>query len=312
MDNKLTTPQSQSSLGLFGIIKESFKTTCSNGKLLVPILLLVFLSYSQLDFAQDYMLTPLTNYLMLQLDKYPNMLYDIAQNNTSPAIYIGVFRTIREILLVKLFIIAISSIVTLVFLVATVSSSYEAYTAKVLGPKDMFLKIRNNWTRPLATSFYLILLILGITIVYAISVVITTFLTIDSPTPFYVGVIMFSVPVCYIYVATICMVSLIVSVLEEGCSGLKAVVRAAELMKGKRLEASMTMVLFTLAYGFVFMAHYNNHLSSDLALRLPFTNGCYCLLTLFMFVVYTVFYHDRKTSHDQKEGKGLYVPVVNV
>ncbi|MFS7917922.1 hypothetical protein Hanom_Chr03g00194901 [Helianthus anomalus] len=306
-------PQTQSSLGFFGIIRESIKTTSRNGKILVTILLFVFLSFSQLDFAQDYILAPVINDVVLQLAKHPNMVRDLT-NRFDQTTYVGAFNDLREILLVKLLIMAISSIIMLFFLVATVSSSSEAYTAKVLGPKDILLKIKKSWKKPIATNFYMILLTLGIAFFYTLSIGITSILVVNSWAVWFIGAITLSIPVCYFYVATLWMVSLIVSVLEDGSTGLKAIGRASELMKGKRLQASLMMVLFAIANGLIvmmanFLTSYNRSLTAELAITIPFRNGFYSLLELFMFVVYTVSYHEWKTSHEEKEGKGFYLPV---
>ncbi|KAK9067210.1 hypothetical protein SSX86_014536 [Deinandra increscens subsp. villosa] len=312
MENKFL-PHSQSSLGFFGIIRESIKTTSRNGKLLVPILLFVFLSYSQLDFAQKYIITPVTKDFVLQLAEHPNMVHDFTYG-IDQTMYAGVFNDIREILLVKLLIMSIFSVISLLFLVATVSSSYEAHTAKVLGPKDIFLKVKSSWKRPIVTTFYMILLTWGISVFYTVCIGITTILAVNSWVFLLLGAIIVSIPVCYFYMTTLFVVSLIVSVLEDGLSGLKAIARAAELMKGKRLKASFMMVLFAIGYGFVvliakFLASYNRSFSAELAITIPFMNGFYCLLKLFMFVVYTVFYHEWKTSHDEKNGKFEYLPI---
>ncbi|XP_076889162.1 uncharacterized protein LOC143539848 [Bidens hawaiensis] len=304
----------ESSLGFFGVIRESFKTTSRNIKLLVPILVLVFLLFSQIDFAQEYTLTPISNDFMFQLATHPNIVHDLWYNIGETS-YIGIFDTLRDVILVKLLIVAISSIVTLVFLVATVSSSYEAYTAKVLGLEDMLLKIRKSWKRPILTSFYLFFLSLGITLFYVL--VITSLLAVNSWLLLFFGVIAPSILVCYFYVATLWMVSLIVSVLEEGSGGLKAIGRATELMKGKRLQASLMMVLFVVADDIVILVAKVVtscvwSFRTKLAIMILLTNGFCCLLRLFMFVVYTVFYHEWKTSHDEKEGNDFYLPIADM
>ncbi|KAJ9550817.1 hypothetical protein OSB04_014862 [Centaurea solstitialis] len=310
---KNLTPQSQSSLGFFGIIRESLKTTSRNGKLLLPTLLLVFLASSQLDFAQKYILAPVAKDFVFQLAKHPNMVHDLTYN-IDQTTYVGALDDVREILLVKLLILVISSVISLVFLVATVSSSSEAYTAKVLSRKDMFLKIKASWKRPLVTSFYMILLTFGIISLYLISIGVTSILAVNSWAVVFFGAITLSIPVCYFYVAALWMVSVVVSVLEEDFVGVKAIGRAAELMKGKKLQASLMMVLFAMFYGVVHMmancvTSHNLSQSTRMAITIPFTNGLFSLLKLFMFVVFTVFYHERKTSHDEKEGKGFYLPI---
>lgn len=312
MENK-SIPQSQSSLGLFGIVRETFKTTSRNGKLLVPILALVFLLFCQLDFAQKYVIAPVSKDFVLQLAKHPNMVHDYAYS-IDKTTYVGALNDAREILLVKLLIMAISSIITLVFLFATVSSSSEAYTAKLLSPIDLFLKIRKSCKRPLVTNFYMILLTLGLTSLYAISIAITSILAVNSWAVLFFGAIALSSPFCYVYVSSLWTVSVVVSVIEEGVGGLKAIGRASELMKGKRFQGSLMMVLFTIAYSSVHLmanalTNYNLSRSTQLAITIPFTNGLYCWLQLLMFVMFTIFYHELKTGHDDKQGKGYYVPI---
>ncbi|GJY78352.1 reverse transcriptase domain-containing protein [Tanacetum coccineum] len=210
MENK-SIPQFQPSLGFIGIIKESFKTAIQNRKLLVPTLLLVFLTSSQLDFAQKTVLAPVFRDFLLQLGKHPNIVQDFTYSTIEHHIYDGALDDLREILLAKFVLMAIASIITLVFLIVTISSTYEAYTAKLLGPKDIFLKIKER------------------------------------------AMITLSIPICYYYVATLWTVSMIVSVLEDGVGGLKAIWRAAVLIKGKRLQSSLMMVLFSIAYGLVLL-----------------------------------------------------------
>ncbi|KAL7591471.1 hypothetical protein Lser_V15G33356 [Lactuca serriola] len=313
MENKFI-PRSQSSLGFFEIIRESFTTTRRNGKVLGPILLLVFVSYSLLDFAQKYLLAPVIKDFVLQLAKYPNMVQDFSYN-IDQTNYAGALTDVREIILVKLLIMAISSIISITFFVAIVSSSYEAYTDKLLDPKNLNLILIKSWKRPLVTSFYMILLTLGIVFLYLISMTITTILAANSWVLFSLGAITLSIPVCYFYMASLWIVSMVVSVLEEGFSGVKAIGRAADLIKGKRLKASLILVRFVVAYGVVHqMANYllaNIELSRStlLAITIPFSNGFFSLWQLFMLVAYTVFYHEMKTSHDEREGRGFYLPI---
>ncbi|XP_071726880.1 uncharacterized protein [Rutidosis leptorrhynchoides] len=326
MENDIIA-RSESSLGLVEMIKESFKTIRRNRKLLCPILIVVFISFCQLDFAHKYVISHVSKDLIFMLHKYQDQLHNfIDPYNDLKNVgytyyehaYAGFYRhtskevaldDVRRIFLVELLIMSISSIVTLVFLVTTVSSSYEAYTAKVLDPKDIFLKLRKTWKRPIVTSFYMFLLTLGIAFFIMICIGVNYMMLADNHlyllTMFLVAITL-SLPVCYFYVVTLWNVSLVVSVLEEGSSGPKAIGRALELMKGKRLQASLVMVLFAVAYGLVaLMANVTN----ELALMVPFTNGLYCLLNLLMLVVYTVFYHQQKTSLDEKDGKSFYLPI---
>ncbi|KAJ0800248.1 hypothetical protein HanPI659440_Chr03g0100841 [Helianthus annuus] len=128
------------------------------------------------------------------------MVHDLT-NRFDQMTYVGAFNNLGEILLVKLLSMAVSSI----FLVATVSSSSEAYTAKVLGPKDIFLKIKKSWRKPIVISFYMILLTLGIALFYTLSIGITSILVVNSWAVWLVGATTLSIPLCYFYVATLWM-----------------------------------------------------------------------------------------------------------
>ncbi|KAJ9550818.1 hypothetical protein OSB04_014863 [Centaurea solstitialis] len=299
MGNKSTILQPQSSLGFLGIVLESVKTTTRNRKLLVPILLLACLSFSLLEFSQEHTQLPFIRDFVLKLAQHPNMRHDL-RRKLDLITYRGALDDVLEAIIVKHSTIAFSSITKLLFLIATVSTSNEAYTAKLLGPFDMFLKIRTSWKRPLLTNFYMILITLGISSLYVTSYAITTFLVAKPWSFFFSKAITFSIPVCYFYVSSLWMVSAVVSVLEDGFGGFKAIRRAAELMNGKRLQASLMMVPFFIAKGVVFnmfytLVNYNMiRRTRWRTLWICMSNGSECLLKLFMFVVYTVFYHEQK------------------
>ncbi|KAI3496138.1 hypothetical protein L1887_38491 [Cichorium endivia] len=306
--------KSQTSLGFFGIINESFKTTRRNAKVLGPTLVLVFFSFSFLDFAQTYLLSPFVKDFVLQLAKHMNMVQGFSYT-VDKTIYDGALEDVRVIVLIKLTCLISYSITTLTLLMHMVLTSSAAYTAKVLDIKDINVVFMKSLKRVLVTSFCISLLTLGIVCLYLISITITTIFTVNSWALLLFGVITLSIPVCYVYVSTLWMVSMVVSVIEECIGGFKAIGRATELIEGKRLQASLIMALFAIAYGVVHLidialSSNNLSMSTQLAIRIPFTNGLLTLLTLFMFAVYTIFYHELKTCHDEKEGKGIYLPIV--
>ncbi|KAJ9550816.1 hypothetical protein OSB04_014861 [Centaurea solstitialis] len=310
-------PQFQSPFGLLGIFEESFKAISRNKKLLVRILLLVFLSISLYDLAQDYMLASISKKFYnfeLQFPDNPRICNDFRSYLNNPTCRASM-DIIHEFFLVKVIFYAYSSIILLVYSVATVFSSHEAYNAKVLGPKEMLLKIRSSWTKPLVTSFYMILITLGIVFLVAISSLIAIISAVNSWSRVYFGGVAVLIIIWYIYVAALWIFSIVVSVLEEGFVGVKAIGRAAELMSGKRLQASILIILFVVSYvvvdqmNEVIITSYNLSWSTRFAISIVFLNGLNSSLTIFMFVLFTVLYHERKTSHDEKEVKGLYIPI---
>ncbi|KAI3709174.1 hypothetical protein L2E82_38933 [Cichorium intybus] len=308
---------SQTSLGFFGIINEFIKTTRRNAKVLGPTLVIVFFSFSFSDFAQTYMLAPFVEDFVLQLAKHMNTVQGFSYT-VDKTIYDGALEDVRVIALIKLMCLISYSITTLTLLVLIILTLSGAYTAKVLDIKDInvvFMKSLKRLKRVLVTSFYISLLTLGIVCLYLISITITAILAVNSWALLLFGVITLSIPVCYVYVSTLWIVSTVVSIIEEPSGGFKAIGRATELIEGKRLQASLMMAPFAIAYGVVYLidialSSNNLSMSTQLAIRIPFTNGLLTLLTLFMFAVYTIFYRELKTCHDVKEGKGIYLPIV--
>ncbi|KAJ9548552.1 hypothetical protein OSB04_021095 [Centaurea solstitialis] len=305
----------QPSLGFFGILKESFKTANRNRKLLFPVLVLAFLSFSQLNFAEVYLLEPVAEDFSMQLTNHPKMVQEIG-DNPNLAIYSDAINDIRKLSLVILSILALDWIINLVFLIATVSSSSKAYTSKPLDPKEMISNIRKSYKNLCKTSICLVLITLGLVCLGFFSLGIVFFLGAGSSSAACVfsGVVsIWIVAAMCFYYSSLWMMSMVVSVLED-VGGLAAIVRAKQLIKVEKVRASMIMVLVAVVY---FLVHFTNHAlpidnlekSSRLAVTIPFGNGMICILKLFMFVVFTVFYHERKESFEEKEGKDIYVPI---
>nr|GEY32160.1 dual specificity protein kinase [Tanacetum cinerariifolium] len=300
-------------MNIFGIFRESFKTIKANRKLLLPVLVLVFLSFSQLDLTQTYLLEPVVKDFSLQLAKNPKLFEDIV-NHMHEAEYAPAINDLREVLLVKLIILTLSSITFLLFLVATVSSSSEAYTAKVLNRQELLLKIKKSWKKPISTSFYMIIIIMGLFFACSLSIGIVTIIAVDSWAYLFYGVLCVSVLVLWFYVCALWIMSLVVSILEN-IGGLGAIGRARELMNGKKVQATKMMLLLSLTYGVVHLMKTsllsgNLNKWSRLAISIPFDNGMLCALRILSFVAFTVFYHECKERFDEKEAKGVYDPIV--
>lgn len=313
MESELNNNWNTNRLGMFGIFRESFKTIKRNEKLLFPVLLLVFLLFSLSEFAQTYLLEPVAKDFSSRLDENPTLLQDFGNTLHQPG-YTAAINDIRKVLLVNLFNFIFSSIISLVFLVATVSSSSEAYTAKVLDLKEMVTKIKKSWKKPILTSFYMIFFTIGAIFLCFLSSGIFSIFTEGSWAYLLNGLLFLSILVVWSHVSALWMLSLVVSVLEN-VGGLDAIFRARALMKGKKVQATMIMVLSTLAYVlFRWMTNaltsYNMDKWSRQTVSIPLGNALICTLKLFVFVVFTVFYHEMKASYDEKETKGLYVNIV--
>ncbi|KAJ9548556.1 hypothetical protein OSB04_021099 [Centaurea solstitialis] len=292
--------KSQPSLGFFGILKESFKTANRNRKLLFPLLILAFLSFSLLNFAEIYLLEPVAEDFSLQLTNNPKMVQDIRDDDTNiMAIYSN---AINDISVVTLSIFILNWQINLVFLIAIVSSSSKAYTAKLLDPKETISNIRKSYENVRDTSFRLVFITLGLITLGFFSKGIVFILAAGSSALYLFNVILsFSIAALFFYVSALWMMTMVVSVLED-VGGLDAIVTAKQvIIKGKRVQASLIMALAAVVYVLVRMTKdalpiYNLDKWSRLAVTIPCSNGMICILKLFIFVVFTVFYHEQKES----------------
>ncbi|CAK9139075.1 unnamed protein product [Ilex paraguariensis] len=213
---KLTTKKAQASLGTLGILWAALRTSARNGKLLVSIMVYVSISFSVLAFFGHLALTPIVTDLSSKLAILEtNRSIDDAEKTLKR----GIIEHAHLFLLLESLILVFSCTILVISSVATISSSYEAYTAKVLTLEDMFLKIGRRWTRPVITSFYA-------TLIRA---------------------------VCDVYVAAVFLLSVVVSIVENDSGGLKAIDRATEIMKGKKLQGCVLMLLFVFASGTVYV-----------------------------------------------------------
>ncbi|KAL8208673.1 hypothetical protein R6Q57_008085 [Mikania cordata] len=309
-------PKPRIRLGIFGLLRESFRTINRNMKPMLPVLVLVFLLYSHLQFAQIHLLETEGKDLESQLERNPKLFQDFGKNNMNQTQYTDARNVFKDIMLVNLFVLglsALSLIISVVFLVATVSSSSEAYTAKVQNFTEMIIKLKKSWKKPTVTSFYMVLFTMGFFFVCFFCVgMVSVFATGTCAYVLY-GVVGLSIAVLWIYISALWMMSLVVSVLED-VGGLGAIVRAREMMKGEKVKTSVLVLLFYVAYGVVHwmtsaIVSQNLEKWSRMVISIAMTNGLLCALKLFSYVVFTIFYHEQKESCDEKVARTLYLPI---
>ncbi|KAL8254795.1 hypothetical protein R6Q59_033016 [Mikania micrantha] len=74
-------PKPKTRLGIFGLLRESFRTINRNMKPMLPVLVLVFLLYSHLQFAQIHLLETQGKDLESQLEKSPKLFQNFGNND---------------------------------------------------------------------------------------------------------------------------------------------------------------------------------------------------------------------------------------
>ncbi|KAL8206339.1 hypothetical protein R6Q57_009890 [Mikania cordata] len=290
----IKTMELRSGWGIFELLHQSFKTIKGNRKLLLPVLVYI------------YLIEPVVKNLTSRLTERLQLFQDLGNNTHQTGSSSSVIRSVNEVLLVHLFIMNFCLITPLLFLHATASSSSsEASTSKIIDLKEMILKMGQSNKKVALTSFYIYVLIMGPICLWSFCTGITSNLAESSWTDMFHAVFLLLIPVYELYACAIGMMSLVVSVLDD-VGGLNAIVRARKLMKGKELQASLMMMFFALAFGLIHSI--TNGISSRdiaswsrLAILIHLINGLLSMLKLSVFVLFTVFYVERK----EKEVKGL-------
>lgn len=309
-------------LTILGILKESFKTTLKNGKIILSIAFFMFIYYCFLSFSNHLMLEPFYSNLVLTCkDKCKRFNF----HEIDPETRKSIIKIVRFIIIYELIIWAFSYLIQMIALSFVVLSTQEAYTSKLLSFKKIFLSIRTSWKRPLITSFWMFIISL-VSIIFFLIVFgfIAVFTEGTLSVYLVIGLVIFGV--CfYIFLSVIWILSLVVSILEENnSSGIKAIERAREIMKGKKLQGCVLMLILILVgvvifYGtFPLLAMMTTHKSRLIKGAIGVSEvWLFCLEKLFVFVVFTLFYNECKRSHHhhhpvEEEKTSVYVPISNV
>ncbi|KAK1434769.1 hypothetical protein QVD17_00520 [Tagetes erecta] len=235
---------------------------------------------------------------------------DPVHNNFSFQITVGkrtnmhkhVSKDIHEQLMIKFHIIFTSCCLFLYCAIVTITSSNESYAGHTLRVTDAFFKASRNWKTPLVTSGCVLLLTLGIYAVNMFCFAVISFLLgsshVDSVSLFVIAVVKWMFDA---HVGAVWIMSLVVTVIENDISGLKAINRAWEVMNGKRIKTTLLMMLYYVACLLVrksfdgFVMKFEELVIQEMwGLKIPFTSG----FDVFLFVLYTVFY--RICKEDDK------------
>ncbi|XP_027067346.1 uncharacterized protein [Coffea arabica] len=295
------------------LLKEAFKVTVKNGRLVLFITFIMFSYYSLMKFADHLVLEPVLSSFVANSMPLPK---NGSFTDSDLALYKPFLKDLRFILAFKFVEWAFLCVVLMFSVAASVHSTYEAHTAKQLGLKDMLCGLRGKIRRPLKTSIWMIIISLASAALLFFTVGVVGVMTEGSVTHYLSLAVLVFAALYYVGVFSLWMLSLVVSVLEENFSGLKAIYQANELMKGKKLKGFGLMVLLILISAAI---HKTFACLASLAMaeKVAFVGGAistlkiwpYCLMKLFVFAVYTLFYHELKQKQQAEENAALYTPI---
>ncbi|KAF9586782.1 hypothetical protein IFM89_040000 [Coptis chinensis] len=296
-------------LGVIHILKGVPKLFHRNKKIILFIILFTVVSYAFIDLSiKSYYV----NNNDLSTKSYSN---DFSMNATNPAsfnmtptsleslkLFLETQKGFPLFMLVDLFLATALSIVSMV---AIVYVSAMSYLGKDLTLKDLFLRIRNVWTRSVITWFYVSLLYASfLVLVLPVSFVVVLGNSRGSLIIAAVGmIVLFCLAMfLHLYLALIWICSMVVSVLED-CHGLQALGKAEKLIKGKKVVGIALTFVVMILYGASFLVSImvnDNHQTSKLQLLFMYAIDIKLLVKVLSVMAYTLFYFERKESHGEQ------------
>ncbi|PIA58867.1 hypothetical protein AQUCO_00400012v1 [Aquilegia coerulea] len=281
------------------ILKEVIGLPRRNKNIFFLIILSTLIPYSLLIFATIYSLTTIIT--DLSMNAIP-----LVRMNPKSAQYVEQFFIMKEdsmlILLVKIFFFLLMSAVSLFSMVATIHVSAMSYLERELTLKDLSLKLKKNWIRPVITWFYFTLMSAGYFVLVRPLYVLLV-LNKGSVIVAAIGIALFLLVIFLnIYLVIVWMLSLVISVLED-CYGLQALGKGEQLMKGRKGVGFglITFISLILLGANAFVAMINKH-HQTVTIRF---SVMYIMLTLAILVkilsmmMYTIFYFDCKQYYGE-------------
>ncbi|KAJ8634692.1 hypothetical protein MRB53_008959 [Persea americana] len=262
-------------MGVWDILREALRTPFRNRKLMFCIALTLLILSSLILLANHFYLVPVIKDLVM--NEYL-LLGNDPRSSEYTKLLAGVLQDIQIVVA-------------------------ASYSSKQLNLKELILTIARTWKRPLVTSLYIALLGIGYAMLLMPLIVLLVGTAKGSVIFIVFGVLIALLLLCLsIYLGAIWNLGLVISVVEERFSGMKALGRAEELIKGRKLQGFVLSLLLALIYWVftglsVFKAvDINLAKATRLVIELVFMNVI-CLWQLFLCMVFTVFYFQCKKSH---------------
>ncbi|PIA58869.1 hypothetical protein AQUCO_00400014v1 [Aquilegia coerulea] len=280
------------------ILREVIGLPRRNKKIFLFIILSTLIPYSLLIFATIYSLTTIITDLSMNAIPLVGM-------NPKSAQYVKQFFMMKEdfmlIILVEIIFFLLMSAVSLFSMVATIHVSAMSYLERDLTLKELSLKLKKNWIRPMITWFYFTLMSAGYLVV-VLPLYVLLVLNKGSVAVVAIGIVLFLLVIFLnIYLVIIWMLSLVISVLED-CYGLQALGKGEQLMKGRKgVGFGLTFISVILLGANAFVAMISKH-HQTVTVRF---SVMYIMLTLAILVkilsmmMYTIFYFDCKQCHGE-------------
>lgn len=281
-------------LGILGILMEALKLTWKNKKFLLLITLLVLPPFTILSLGSSFFV-----FFLMSVVASKEALLSLDGNDQSKTkqALAGIQKDFRVLVGIELCFFIALWMVILLAMETTVYSSAMAYVGKDFTLKGMLSRIKTTLKRPAITWFY----VSFFSAAYVIFIMVLIWLVLPEGGAFIalVALMSFSAVAVYLYLAAVWTLGLIISIIEDDCYGLVALSKAGKLIRGRKFQGFILMLFLAVialalcaCMGFLAFA-------ASLAFDL-LAVSLLCLVKLFAFVVYTVFYYECKKTHGEK------------
>ncbi|KAL5548949.1 hypothetical protein UlMin_004180 [Ulmus minor] len=300
---------------LFGsleILNEAYKI---KGKIIPRITLCFLILSSTLFLSNLILIQPLVSDFSIQLNTlittspipgspdFPNLIISMIDD-------LRIFAGEEWIFLVSF------SFTSIVFEIATILSSTAEHCEKQFGIEDLQVRIIKTWKRTFVTLFYTTLLDLGYAFFVLAFFLPLVMISNSKITITCFSILIFILAVLFrLYLATVWTLALVVSILEEK-GGIEALGKAGQLVKGLELKGFFLKLMFeTIYYVMLMLFMWISNKQSfffTVLLSLVFLKF-FCLVKMFSFVVFTVFYFESKKTHGEEvELQGTDLEYTNI
>ncbi|KAL7137996.1 hypothetical protein ABFS83_10G132600 [Erythranthe nasuta] len=287
------------------ILKESIKILFKNGKLMLLVTALSLISTSIFFSIFDF-----SSFSLMRDMLAKECLIPISSSNSAE--FSSNLSQMKENFprLLAVYLAFILSYFTVTFLpmLTSIIVTSESHNNKNLSLQDFSLGFAKSWTRPCRTGFYTSIFVIGY--VFLVISMVTPLLAYSNLLSMLVVVIFYGLfaYIFYLYLSSVWIMSLVVSVVDQENCGVGALGKSAAIMKGQKMTAFVLNVVLNLVNLGVYLGSkmirvkgggkywiFDEKIISGLIL----VNGS-CLVRIFTFVIYTVLYFRGKEGNDQE------------
>ncbi|XP_072963016.1 uncharacterized protein [Typha angustifolia] len=296
---------SGNSLSTLEILWNALVLPFKNLKLFLPLFLITFLSSSILLFSNLIVILP----LLTDLTQKANELTHIA-DRSSPEFALllaAIKKDVTHLIVDESVELLLSFIINSLLMILTLYATVTTYRGKLLSLVEVLIMAKNTIKGPILTQLF-------VTFLYSACFVLFILLSIFPVVPLILkNSIIFStllflillLAVCFfLYYSFVWSLGIVVSVAEIGCYGPKAIRRSTELIKGRKKQGFLLLLLIT-AFEIATQAIAKFTLTpapSSKEVILLLSVIFYALVAktqdLFILAIMTVFYSECKKSHE--------------